>query len=78
MLQKSVYTYECMNDWKENNETSFPQKQDFYTHLNLEDITDAGYTPGNRACKDFKRKSLKEYHDFYVQSYTLLLADVFI
>ena len=30
-----------------------------------------------RVCKDFEIKSLGEYHNLYVQSNTLLLADVF-
>ena len=30
-----------------------------------------------RVCKDFEIKNLGEYHDLYVQSNTLLLADVF-
>ena len=30
-----------------------------------------------RICKDFETKNLREYHDLYVQSNTLLLADVF-
>ena len=30
-----------------------------------------------RVCKDFEIKDLGEYHDLYVQSDTLLLADVF-
>ena len=28
-------------------------------------------------CKDFERKNLRKYHDLYVQSDTILLADVF-
>ena len=28
-------------------------------------------------CKDFEIKNSGEFHDLYVQSYTLLLADVF-
>ena len=28
-------------------------------------------------CKDFERKNLRKYHDLYVQSNTILLADVF-
>ena len=42
-----------------------------------EDITDADYTHGKRVCKDFDIKSLQEYHDLYISSNTLLLADVF-
>ena len=43
----------------------------------MEDITDADYAHAKRVCKDFEIKSLGEYHDLYVQSDTLLLADVF-
>ena len=48
-----------------------------YSHLNMEDITDADYTLAKRICKDFETKNLVEYHDLYVQSNTLLSADVF-
>ena len=65
-----------MDDWKKINETSLPEKDDFYSHLNIEDITDAHCMDANRVCKDFKSKNLGEYHDFYVQSDTLLLADL--
>ena len=43
----------------------------------MEDITDADYAHRKRICKDPKAKTLEEYHDLYVQSNTLLLADIF-
>ena len=43
----------------------------------MKDITDAGYIHTKRVCKDFKIKSLTKYHDFYVQSDTLLLNHEF-
>ena len=43
----------------------------------MEDITDADYAQAKKACKDFEMKKLGEYHNFFVQSDTLLLADVF-
>ena len=43
----------------------------------MEDITDAYYLHTKRVCKDFEAKNLGEYHDLYVQSDTLLLADLF-
>ena len=64
-----------MDDWEKFNETSLTEKEDFYSHLNMEDITDAHYA--KNVCKDFEIKNLEEYHDLYVQSNTLLLADVF-
>ena len=39
-LQKGVYRYEDMNDWENFYKTSSPEKY-FYSHLNMEDITDA-------------------------------------
>ena len=43
----------------------------------MEDITDADYKHARKVCKDFEIKNLGEHHDLYVQSHTLLLADVF-
>ena len=77
LLLNGVYSYKYMDDWEKLNETSLSEKEDFYSHLNLEDITDADYTRTKRVCKDSETKSLGEYHDLYVQSDTLLLADVF-
>ena len=39
------------------NETSFPQKEEFYSNLNMEDITDVYYMHAKRACKDFEIKN---------------------
>ena len=54
-------------------ETSLPEKEDFYSHLNMDDITNADSVHTERACKDFEIKNLGEYYDFYVQSNTLLI-----
>ena len=68
LLRKDVYPYEYMGDWDKFSQTLLPEKEDFYSHLNMEDITDADYAHAKRVCKDFKKKSLWEYHDFHVQS----------
>ena len=65
-----------MDDWEKFNETSLPEKEDFYSHLNMEDITDANYVHAKEVCKDFEIKNLGEYHDLYVQSDPSVLADV--
>ena len=72
----TVYPYEYMDDWEKFNETSLSEK-DFYSDLNMENFTDAHYAHAKRVCKDFEITSLGEYHDLYVQSNTVLLADVF-
>ena len=66
-----------MDDWEKFNKTFLSEKEDFYSHLNMEDITDTDYAHAKKVCKDFEIKNLGEYHDLYVQSNTLLLADVF-
>ena len=43
----------------------------------MENIDDIDYRHGNNVFKRFKLKNLGEYHDLYVKSDTLLLADVF-
>ena len=43
-MQKGFYLYEYMDDWTKINETSLTEKEDFYSHLNMEDITAADYT----------------------------------
>ena len=44
LLRKSVYSYQYMNNWGKFNATSLTEKEGFYIHLNVEDITDADYT----------------------------------
>ena len=66
-----------MDDWEKFNETMLPEKEDFYSQSNMEDITDADYAQTKTVCKDSDIKNLAEYHDLYIQSNTLLLADIF-
>ena len=66
-----------MDDWVKFDETSLPEREDYYSNLSMKYITNADNVDGKRICKDFKIKNLGEYHDFYVQINTLLLADVF-
>ena len=66
-----------MDSWERFDETSLPDKKAFYSELHLEDITDKDYAHAQKVFEEFKLKNLGDYHDLYVQSDTLLLADVF-
>ena len=66
-----------MDNWKRFNETPLPEKKEFYSNLKLEDITDAKYKRENRVWDGFGIQNLGQYHDLYLQSDTMLLADVF-
>ena len=77
MLRKGVYPYEYMDNWERLNETSLPSKESFYSNLNMENIDDIDYRHGNNVFNRFKLNNLGEYHNLYVQSDALLLADIF-
>ena len=65
-----------MDSWKRFDETSLPNKEAFYSSLNKEDILDVGHRHAKRVFKNFSNKNLGDCYDLYVQSDTLLLADV--
>ena len=66
-----------MDSWEKFNVNTLPNKTAFYNKLYLEGITDEDYIHAQKVFEEFKLKKLAEYHDLYVQSGTLLLADVF-
>ena len=65
-----------MDSWERLDEKSMPDKKAFYSSLNMEDITDVDHRHAKRVFKKLNNKNLGDYHDLYVQSDTLLLADV--
>ena len=66
-----------MDSWERFNETSLPPKKDFYSELTLEDISDKDYEHAQKVFKEYCT-DMGDYHDLYVQTDTLLLADVFL
>ena len=54
-----------------------PDKEDFSTNLNMEDITNTDYRHAEKSMEKFLNEKSSEYHDLYVQSDILLLAYVF-
>ena len=77
LLRISVYPYEYIDEWEKFNEETLPAKEEFYSNLNIEDITDADSKHGKRVYKDFEIKHLGQYHDLCLISDTLIFADVF-
>ena len=77
LLRKGVYPYGYMDNCERFDETSLPDQESFYSSLNMENIYDIDYRHGNNVFKKIKLKNLGEYHGLYVQSDTLLFANVF-
>ena len=77
LLRKVVYPYEYMDEWEKFNETSLPEKEEFYSNLIIEDTTDADFMHAKSVCKDFEIKNLVELYDLYLKSDKLFLVVVF-
>ena len=54
LLKKGFYPYEYMDEWVKFNKTMLPEKEEFYSNLNMEDITDADYMHAKRIVKTLK------------------------
>ena len=76
LLRKGVYPCEYMDGWDRFNEKVLPDKDSFYSNLTMEDISKTCYARANNVFKKFNINNLGEYHDLYVRSDTLLLADI--
>ena len=77
MKAKGVYPYDYMDSFSKFSDTVLPQKEDFYSLLNDEDISDDDYNHAKDVWNTFSIKNMGEYHDLYLRSDVLLLADVF-
>ena len=75
-MRKNAYPYGYMSDWENFNET-LPEKEDFYSHLDMEHATGADCVHTKIVCKYFEIKNLTQYHNLYLKSNTLFLANVF-
>ena len=77
ITRKGVYPYDYVSNLKKFSETQLPPKQEFYSKLNDEEISDEDYQHALNVFQTFNCKSIKDYHDLYLKSDVLLLADVF-
>ena len=77
MSQKGAYPYDPMDSFEKFDQTKLPAKDQFYSILNDQHITNDEYNHTKEVWKTFNIKTMGEYHDLYFKSDVLLLADVF-
>ena len=77
MTRKGVYPYDYMDSFDKFNKTELPTKEEFYSILIDEHISDEDYTHAQNVWNTFKLQTMGEYHNLYLKSDILLLADVF-
>ena len=76
MARKVVYPYDYMDCFDKFNE-KLPTKENFFCIMNNEHISNKDYKHAKTVWETFKLKTMGEYHDLYLKSDILLLADVF-
>ena len=80
MSQKGVYPYDFMDSFEKFNQMELSTKDQFYSILNDQHITDDEYDHAKKVWKTFKIfkiNTMGEYHDLYLGSDVLLLTNVF-
>ena len=77
MTRKGVYRYEYMDPFERFQELKLPPKDAFSSSLTEEDISAIDYTHAQRVFNHFNMTNLEDYHNFYLLTDVLLLADLF-
>ena len=77
LLRKGVYPYDYVDSPIKLTETQLPPPSAFENTLTGESVSEKDYDHAQNVWQIFNIKSLGEYHDLYVLSDVLQLADVF-
>ena len=77
MTRKGIYPYDYIDSFEKFNKTELPTKEEFYSILNNEHISDEDYCHAKKVWNTFQLQTMGEYHNLYLKSDILLLADVF-
>ena len=75
--RKGVYPYDYVSSLDKLSETQLPPKEEFYSKLKNEHISEEDYNHAIRVWDEFNCKTIRDYHDLYLKSDVMLLADVF-
>ena len=75
--RKGVHPYDYMSSIEKFNEAELPPEEEFYSKLNNSDISHEDYEYAQKVWKEFKMNTMGDYHDLYLKTDVLLLADEF-
>ena len=75
--RKGIYPYDYVDSITKLSETKLPPQEQFYSELNHSSISDENYEHARNVWKYFDMKTIRDYHDLYLKTDVLLLADIF-
>ena len=77
LIRKGVYPYDYVDSPQKLCETVLPPREAFFSQLSQLDITEQDYQHANQIWQVFQCNTLGDYHELYIKTDVLLLADVF-
>ena len=77
LIRKGVYPYEYMDSWDRFEEKQLPSIEDFYSKLNMSGISEKDHQHACKVWNEFGLKNMGDYHDLYLETDVILLANVF-
>jgi len=76
MIKKGIYPYDYIDNYNRLYETKLPSKEDFYSHLYDSNCSDEDYEQAKTVWAKFNCKNMMDYHNLYLITDVLLLADI--
>ncbi|CAB4007494.1 Gastrula zinc finger [Paramuricea clavata] len=77
VTQKGIFPYEYLDDISKLNVEGLPNRDKFYSSLYESEVKEEDYQRALKVWDHFKMKTMRDYHDLYLETDVLLLADVF-
>ena len=77
LMKKGIYPYEYVSSWNKFEETKLPPIEDFYSNLNMTNISEDDYKHAQHVWSEFRVRNQGEYHDLYLRTNVVLLTNVF-
>ena len=77
LIRKGIYPYEYMDSWDRFEETKLPPKDSFHSALSMSGVSETDYEHARKVWREFGINNMGEYHDLYLKTDVILLANVF-
>jgi hypothetical protein len=77
LYAKGIFPYEWFDTFNKFDDVELPPRDSFYSNLNEEGITEEEYARARNVWTTFNCQKFKDYHDLYLKTDVIFLADVF-